>query len=101
MKQHNLSSCQNPLQFSKTQMTDVPTLIPQAMCTKQNFALFQRPRTWEKKKMNTRGREHTESNSTTVEEVDPHGFAKVLINKEALSQFSECIFAAAAAVELS
>ncbi len=51
--------------------------------------------------MNTRDREHTESNSTTVEEVDPHGFTKVLINKEALLQFSECIVAAAVAVELS
>jgi hypothetical protein len=54
-----------------------------------------------KKKTNTRDREHTKSNSTTVEEVDPHGFTKVLINKEALVQFSECIFAAALAVELS
>jgi hypothetical protein len=37
-----------------------------------------------KKKKNTRDREHTKSNSTTVEAVDPHGFTKVLINKEAL-----------------
>jgi hypothetical protein len=54
-----------------------------------------------KKKTNTRDREHTKSNSTTIEEVDPHGFTKVLINKEALLQFSECIFAAAVAVGLS
>ncbi len=52
MKQHNLSSCQNPLQFWKTQMTYILTLISEAMCTKQNFALFQRPRrrTWEKER---------------------------------------------------
>jgi hypothetical protein len=56
---------------------------------------------WVKRKTKTRDREHTKSNSTTIEEVDPHGFTKVLINKEALLQFSQCIFAAAAAVELS
>jgi hypothetical protein len=70
------------------------------MCTKQNFATTKKENLG-KRKTNTRDRERTKSNSTTVEEVDPHGFTKVLINKEALLQFSECIFAAAVAVELS